>query len=211
MVSSLMEFFHAAERLKTELRHAHKSNGQRESVAEHSWRLCLMTMFLSETIEGIDRNKCLKMALIHDLPEIFAGDAYRLDLKKQAGRHDKERAALEKLVKLLAEGTAGELTQLWLEFEEGTTGEARLVRLIDRLEVLVQHNESDLGKWSELEMQIQYGLAAKHAERYGFMREFALEIDQETKEKLNEAGRRPQRLTQKTYDMYYGDSGPSLA
>lgn len=203
-MSSLMEFFHAAERLKNELRHAYKSNGLQESVAEHSWRLCLMTMLLSETIEGIDRNKCLKMALIHDLPEIFAGDAYRLDLEKQAGRHDKEKAALEKLVKPLAAGGAGEITELWLEFEAGKTGEARLVRLIDRLEVLIQHNESDIGKWSQLEKQIQYGLAEKHAERYGFLRGLALEIDEETREKLSEAGSPPEKLQQKTYDMYYG-------
>ena len=203
-MSSLMEFFHAAERLKNELRHAYKSNGLQESVAEHSWRLCLMTMFLSETIEGIDRNKCLKMALIHDLPEIFAGDAYRLDLEKQAGRHEKEKAALEKLGKLLPDGTAGEITRLWLEFEAGTTGEARLVRLIDRLEVLVQHNESDIAKWTQLEKQIQYGLAEKHAERYGFLKDLALEIDEDTRKRLSEAGGVPEKLQQQTYDRYYG-------
>jgi len=203
-MSSSMEFFHAAEKLKNELRHAYKSNGLPETVAEHSWRLCLMTLVLSETIEGIDRCKCLKMALIHDLPEIIAGDAYRLDLEKQAGRQEKERAALEKLVAHLAEDTAGEITGLWLEFEEGSTREARLVRLIDRLEVLVQHNESDIGKWSELEKRIQYGLAEKHAERYGFLHEFALEIDEETRKKMTDAGFHPEKLSQQTYLKYYG-------
>ena len=203
-MSSLMEFFHAAERLKNELRHAYKSNGLQETVAEHSWRLCLMTLVLSETIEGIDRFKCLKMALIHDLPEIVAGDAYRLDLEKQAGRHEKEKAALEKLLGLVSEGIAGEITGLWLEFEGGKTQEARLVRLIDRLEVLVQHNESDIGKWSELEKRIQYGLAEKHAERYGFLHEFALEIDEETKKKLISAGYHPEKLEQESYIKYYG-------
>ena len=203
-MSSLMEFFHAAERLKNELRHAYKSNGLLESVAEHSWRLCLMTMLLSETIEDIDRNKCLKMALIHDLPEIFAGDAYRLDLEKQAGRHDKEKAALESWSNSLRKSAANEITKLWLEFEEGKTGEARLVRLIDRLEVLIQHNESDVSKWSDLEKQIQYGLAEKHAERYGFLHELALEIDEETRKKLIDAGYHPEKLEQETYDKYYG-------
>ena len=203
-MSSPMQFFHAAERLKNELRRAYKSSGSPETVAEHSWRLCLMIMILSETIEDIDRDKCLKMALIHDLPEVFAGDAYRLDLKLQAGRHDKERAALEELVKLVPQSCAQEITGLWLEFEEGRTREARLVRLIDRLEVLVQHNESDIANWSDLEKQIQYGLAEKHAERYGFFSEFALEIDQETKAKLIAAGYHPEKLDQQTYDKYYG-------
>jgi putative hydrolases of HD superfamily len=203
-MSSLMELFHAAERLKNELRHAYKSNGLPETVAEHSWRLCLMTMVLLETIEDIDRCKCLKMALIHDLPEIFAGDVYRLDLEKQAGRYDKEKAALDKLVKLMTKETAQEITSLWFEFEEGKTNESRMVRLIDRLEVLIQHNESDINKWSDLEKQIQYGLAEKHAERYGYLRELAHEIDKETKNKLTEAGYHPQKLDQETYNKYYG-------
>lgn len=203
-MSSLMEFFHATERLKNELRHAYKSNGLQESVAEHSWRLCLMTMVLSETIEDIDRDRCLKMALIHDLPEVFAGDAYRLDLGKQKGRHEKERAALEKLAKFLPKGTAKKIIDLWLEFEEGTTREARLVRLIDRLEVLIQHNEADISKWDDLEKEIQYGLAEKHAKRYGILHEFALEIDEETRGKLTKAGYHPEKLEQETYNKYYG-------
>ena len=79
-----------------------------------------------------------------------------------------------------------------------------MVRLIDRLEVLVQHNESEVGKWSELEKEIQYGLAEKHSGRYGFLREFASEIDEETKKKLIEAGHRPETLQQETYDRFYG-------
>jgi putative hydrolase of HD superfamily len=204
VMSLLMELFHTAERLKNELRHAYKSNGLQETVAEHSWRLCLMTLVLSETIEEIDRDKCLKMALIHDLPEIFAGDTYRLDLEKQAGMREREKVAMEKLVKRIPEGTAREITGLWFEFEEGSTRKARLVRLIDRLEVLIQHNESDISKWNDLEKQIQYGLAEKHAERYGFLMEFALEIDEETKKKLINAGYHPEKLEQETYNRYYG-------
>jgi putative hydrolase of HD superfamily len=161
-------------------------------------------MLLSETIESIDRDKCLRMALIHDLPEIYAGDAYRLDLKRQIGRHDEEQAAMQRLANLLSESVANEVTELWLEFEDGKTRESRLVRLIDRLEVLMQHNESDVDKWSDVEKQIQYGLAEKHSERYGFLRDFALQIDAETYEKLIEAGCSPSRISQETYDLYYG-------
>ncbi len=203
-MSSAMEFVHAAGRLKTELRRAYKSNGSRETVAEHSWRLSLMTMTLSGTVEGVDRDKCIKMAIVHDLPEVYSGDVYRLDLERQVGRHDIEKDALERLTGLVTRAVSRELTSLWLEFEEGITKEARMVRLIDRLEVLVQHNESDVSKWSETEKQIQYGLAEKHAEKFGFLLEFAREIDRETKRKLTEAGYRPRKVGQRTYDKYYG-------
>ncbi len=209
-MSSLMGFFHAVERLKTELRHAYKSSGSQESVAEHSWRLCLMTMVLSESIKDIDATKSIKMALVHDLPEVFAGDVWRLDLDRQKGRHESEKAALDKLTGLLPESPAQEITSLWLEFEEGITREARLVRLIDRLEVLVQHNEADISKWDNLEKEIQYGLAEKHAERYGFLHELASEIDAETWEKLTGAGERPEKLGKETYVKYYGSQGNQL-
>ncbi len=199
-----MDFVHAAGRLKTELRRAYKSNGSQETVAEHSWRVSLIAMTLSGTIKEIDRDKCVKMAIVHDLPEVYAGDVYRLDREKQDGRHNSEKDALERLTKLVTRGVSKELTSLWLEFEEGTTREARLVRLIDRLEVLVQHNESDVSRWSETEKQIQYGLAEKHAEKYGFLLEFAREIDRETKRKLTRAGYHPRKVSQRTYDKYYG-------
>jgi putative hydrolases of HD superfamily len=204
-MASTMEFFHAAEKLKIEIRRACKSNGLPETVAEHSWRLCLMTLVLSENIDCIDRDKCLKMALIHDLPEALVGDAYRLDPEAQVGRHEIERKALTGLVKLLPGSSADEITALWLEFEKRQTREAKFVWLLDRLEVLIQHNESAVSNWSDLEKQVQYGLAEKHADRCGFLHEFALEIDEETRKKLIAAGYHPRKLDQATYDKYYGD------
>src|SRR5271157_4903585 len=100
-MSSLLEFIHAAEKLKSELRHSFKSSKLQENVAEHSWRVCLMILILSDRAENIDKNKCLKMALIHDLSEVFAGDTNRLDLSKQKGKYRREKVSIHKLVKLL--------------------------------------------------------------------------------------------------------------
>lgn len=202
-MSSFLKLFHATERLKKEPRRAFKSNGLPDTVAEHSWRVCLMTLVLSMTVSGIDRDKCLKLALLHDLPETYAGDVYRLDLTAQAGRHNVEEAALKKLVALVPGSTAEEIFGLWHEFEAGTSREARFIRLIDRLEVLLQHNEAGVDRWNDLEKQIQYGLAERHAERYGFLHEFALAIDAETLQKLTAAGYRPEKLDWDTYNRYY--------
>jgi len=201
---SFLELFHAAEKLKNENRRAFKSNGLPDTVAEHSWRVSLMTLVLAATIPEIDRDKCLKIALVHDLPEIYAGDVSRLDLNAQVGRHNLEKAALEKIMSSVSGSTAAEITGLWLEFEAGISREARFVQLLDRLEVLLQHNESGVDKWSDLEKQIQYGLAEKHARRYVFLLKFALEIDAETLHLLCAAGYHPQKLSQETYQYYYG-------
>lgn len=63
-----------AEKLKCNTRHSDTSNGRRESVAEHSWRLALMAMLLEDEFPGVDINKVIKMCLIHDLGEAFTGD-----------------------------------------------------------------------------------------------------------------------------------------
>jgi len=203
-MSEIYKFIHAAEKLKNELRHSYTSANRRESVAEHSWRFCLMVLILGKNIPDIDNEKCLKMALIHDLPEIFEGDSYRLDLEKQTGKQERETAALEKLLQLVPAYDGDEIRELWMEFEEGTTADARFVRLIDRLEVLVQHNEADLNTWADLEKRLHWGLAAKHAAKYGFLADFAAEIDEEARIKLLKAGNEPHAIEQSEYLKYYG-------
>jgi putative hydrolases of HD superfamily len=164
-----------------------------------------MVTALSDGAAGINHDKCLKMALIHDLPEIFAGDSYQLDLTKHAGKHERETEAMARLRKLLPENTGNEIIGLWSEFEDGKTPEARFIRLLDRLEVLIQHNEADISTWTEKEIAIHYGLAAMHAERFGFLHSFAAEIDEKTKDKLLRAGIQPHKVTKELYRKYYGD------
>lgn len=202
-MSNIYSFFHAAERLKNELRHSYTSEGRKESVAEHSWRMCLMAEVLSSGIRGLFRDKCLKIALIHDLPEIIAGDSYQLDLIKKVGKYEREKDAILKLAHFLPEDAGKEVIDLWLEFEQGETQEARFVRLLDRLEVLIQHNEADISTWTQEEKDIHYGMAAMHAARWGYLADFAAEIDEETKKKMIQAGIEPKKVTGEQYKKYY--------
>src|SRR2546422_11377854 len=73
-LEGVLAFLRSAERLKTVTRSGWTSTGQRESVAEHTWRLCLMAMLLYDRAEGIDLARLLKMCLIHDLGEAIGGD-----------------------------------------------------------------------------------------------------------------------------------------
>ena len=73
-VHKLLETLHIAERLKDELRHCDTSKGRRESVAEHSWRIALMALFMQDEFPELDINKVIRMCLIHDLGECFTGD-----------------------------------------------------------------------------------------------------------------------------------------
>jgi putative hydrolases of HD superfamily len=163
-----------------------------------------MATVFADSLKGINRDRCLKMALIHDLPEIYAGDTYQLDVTNHDGKHEREQEAITRLCKLLPQNTGAEIMELWSEFEEGKTSVARLVRLLDRLEVIIQHNESDISTWTGKEVEIQYGLAAMHAERFGFLHGFAAEIDEKTKDKMLRAGIQPRKVTVELYRKYYG-------
>ena len=70
----LIKVLHTAERLKDTTRHCYTSGGRHESVAEHSWRLCLMAYFMRDEFPEADCDKVLKMCLIHDIGECFTGD-----------------------------------------------------------------------------------------------------------------------------------------
>lgn len=113
---------------------------RRENDAEHSWHLAMMVILLAEhSNQPIDCLKVLKMVLIHDLVEIDAGDTYAYD---DAGHHDKaerERAAADRIFAILPSDQATELRQLWDEFEEQNTADARFANAVDRMQPLL-HN-----------------------------------------------------------------------
>lgn len=152
-------FLHEVEALKKLLRHSWLSDNRRESVAEHTWRMALMAMVLHRELESkVDIGKVLKMVLIHDLGEVYAGD-YVVFKDVPIDKHELERTALEKLIVDLPEKTGVEIMDLWLEFEECKTIDAKFAVALDKLEVLIQHNEADLETWEEIEYEINYDYA----------------------------------------------------
>jgi len=75
-----------------------------ENDAEHSWHLAMMVwVFAPHYEQPIDLEKALKMALIHDLPEIYAGDVPAFDVEGRLGKDERERRAMERLLLLLPE------------------------------------------------------------------------------------------------------------
>src|SRR5579883_513093 len=71
----MLEMLHIAENLKHEMRHSWLSNGRQESVAEHTWRVAFMVILMAPYLDqAVDIEKCLKLALLHDLAEAETGD-----------------------------------------------------------------------------------------------------------------------------------------
>jgi Predicted hydrolases of HD superfamily len=140
-LKSIIGFLQRAENLKNTIRSANTSNGRPESTAEHSWRLCLMVMVFSQYFEGAEAGRLLRLAVIHDLGEALCGD---VPAPAQSAREDKsglERQALRELCAELPEALRSELLELWEEYEAAATLEARIVKGLDKLETIMQHNQ----------------------------------------------------------------------
>lgn len=151
---SLLHFLHIAEGLKNELRNGRTSTEERESVAEHSWRVSLMVLLFSRFLDKeISLEKALKIAIVHDIAELITGDApYFLsegypDIQKE--KFEKEQNAMISLKKLLPDAVGQELFDLWHEYEMSESYEAKLVKATDKIEAQIQHNEMPYKYWND--------------------------------------------------------------
>jgi putative hydrolase of HD superfamily len=140
-LDGVLAFLRAAERLKTVARSGWTSTGEAESVAEHTWRLCLMAMVLYGRAEDIDLARLLKMCLIHDLGEAIGGDVPAPAQVAGSPKAGQERADLLSLVEPLPAASQREILELWDEYEAASSPEAKLAKGLDKLETILQHTQ----------------------------------------------------------------------
>ncbi len=146
-----VEFIIEADKIKNILRMNYTASGnRRENDAEHSWHLALMAILLSEYANApLNINKVLKMILIHDIVEIDAGDAYVYDEKAKALQHEKEIIAADRLFNMLPHDQAVEYRQIWDEFENKITAEAKFANALDRMHPMLMNYASEGRSWKE--------------------------------------------------------------
>eukprot|EP00531_Pseudo-nitzschia_arenysensis_P011425 CAMPEP_0116142930 /NCGR_PEP_ID=MMETSP0329-20121206/15174_1 /TAXON_ID=697910 /ORGANISM="Pseudo-nitzschia arenysensis, Strain B593" /LENGTH=209 /DNA_ID=CAMNT_0003638205 /DNA_START=234 /DNA_END=863 /DNA_ORIENTATION=- len=139
---STIDFLTMARGLKTTPRTGwirQKAGPRIESVADHSWRISLMAMVASSSSENYDSNRCIKIALVHDLAEATVGDITPHCGVSDVDKHQRELQAITGMTGGLANADCGaEILELWKEYEAGETPEAKLVKDMDKLEMILQ-------------------------------------------------------------------------
>ena len=180
----VLEILHVAERLKCNTRHCDTSTGRRESVAEHSWRLCLFAMLLEQEPEfrSLDTDRVLRMCLIHDLGEAFTGDIPAFS--KSAQDEGREQALYEDWIAQFPPANRAQFQALLAEMTALATPEARLYKALDKLEAVIQHNEASLDSWLPLEYDLQRTYGQEAVEFSPYLRALKAEIDRWTEEKI---------------------------
>ena len=147
-----LKILHTAEKLKDTPRHCTTSQRRTESVAEHSWRVSLMAYLLKEEFPDADMDKVVSMCLIHDLGECFTGDIPTFN--KTNDDRDIEDSLLNQWIKTLPDEVAQNMESLYAEMDAQQTTEAKIYKALDKLEALIQHNESPIDTWSENEYEL---------------------------------------------------------
>ena len=132
------------------------NSDRNENDAEHSWHLAMMTLILAEhSNKPIDVLKVIKMVLIHDIVEIDAGDTFIYDTQKNHTNTANELEAAKRIFGILPTKQRDELIDLWMEFEEGKTVDAKFAKAMDRLEPLLQNASNSGGTWTEYNVPYQ--------------------------------------------------------
>jgi len=135
-LEGILEFLRATEALKTTFRSGFTSAGERESVAEHAWRLCLMALLIAPSVPDVDFARLIKICVVHDLGEAIGGDIPAPEQARRAeagssGKSADERRDLVTLVAPLPDALRREILDLWDEYEAASTSEARLAKALD--------------------------------------------------------------------------------
>ena len=178
-----LRILHTAEKLKDTPRHCTTSQRRTESVAEHSWRVSLMAFLLKEEFPDADMDKVVSMCLIHDLGECFTGDIPTFN--KTNDDRDIEDSLLNQWIKTLPDEVAQNMESLYAEMDAQQTTEAKIYKALDKLEALIQHNESPIDTWSENEYELNKIYAFDTVAFSNWLTELRKVILEETLEKID--------------------------
>lgn len=156
-IDGVLRFLRAAEQLKNTHRSAWTSGGQPESVAEHTWRLCLMVLVVRDAFPDVDLARLLQICIIHDLGEAIGGDIPAIHQVPGESKAAQERADLLQLLEPLPASIRDRITALWDEYEAAQTPEARLAKALDKLETIMQHNQGRNPPDFDYAFNLEYG------------------------------------------------------
>ena len=156
-----LNFIIEIDKVKHILRKSKLFDGNRfENDAEHSWTICIMAFLLKEYSNfSINLEKVILMLLIHDIVEIDTGDTFLYSAERN-NVHDIEKKAAERIFGLLDNDQKDYLMNLWDEFEEKETNEAKFASIFDRLEPLLQNYINEGFNWKKY--NITYDMIIKN-------------------------------------------------
>lgn len=183
----ILEFLRSAEKLKNVHRSAWTSAGTRESVAEHTWRLCLMAFVLSREFENLDVGRLLKICIVHDLGEAVGGDIPAIHQDPNTPKAHSERQDLLTILEPLPATVRNEVVALWDEYEAAASPEAKIAKALDKLETIMQHNQGLNPDEFDYRFNLTYG--SQYTADHPLITRIRAVLDAETEERARRSSR----------------------
>ena len=148
------------------------SEERHENDAEHSWHIAVMGLLFKEyCVEEPDVERAIKMMVVHDLIEIYAGDTFAYDVEGNASKAEREAKAADKLYSQLPAEQGAELRSLGEEFDAMETADAKYAACLDRLQPLLHNTLTEGHTW-----QNGKTVRAQVEERAKVIKEFMPEV-----------------------------------
>ena len=143
-----------------------------------------MAMLLSgeKEFQDADMDKVIRMCLIHDLGEAFTGEVPTFE--KTETDEEKEEVLYAEWVESFPKVQKLEFQSLLAEMAEQRTVEAKIYKALDKLEAVIQHDESDISTWIPLEYELQLSYGKQQVQFSPNLREFKKVVDEWTREKI---------------------------
>jgi putative hydrolase of HD superfamily len=139
-----------------------------ENSAEHSWHVALMAVLLQEYAnEPVDIKKVMTMLLIHDVVEIDAGDTFAYDVQASESQFEQEKQAAKRLFGLLPADQSEYFYQLWCEFEQASSAEAKFAKALDRMIPILLNINNQGQSWQEHQISKAQVIAVNQKIQYG--------------------------------------------
>lgn len=195
-MQDLLTFFHRANQLKSVPRYGVSLWKNGDTVAEHSWRLTLMAYIIGGQFKvGVDLNKVLGIALVHDLAESLTGDidAYETIDKKLSAEEKRtnELKAMEQITAGIFFGST--IFDLWNEYEQQKSIEAKFVKALDKIEAFLHLADKGTEDYRPKEFHSDYADDAVKAfddatHNFPELGEMLVAVKKELKEKFEAKG-----------------------
>ena len=123
---------------------------RRENDAEHSWHIAVMALLFEEYVsEPVDIGHVVKMCVVHDLIEIYAGDTFAYDVKGNLDKAEREEKAADKLFAILPEEQGAYIRVLWEEFDGMETADSKYAACLDRIQPFFHNTLTEGHTWVE--------------------------------------------------------------
>ena len=126
-------------------------SGERpENDAEHSWHIAVMALLFKEyCVEEPSVERAIKMCVVHDLIEIYAGDTFAYDVSGNASKADRENEAADRLFTQLPSEQGAEIRALWEEFDAMETVDAKYAACLDRIQPFLHNTLTEGHTWRD--------------------------------------------------------------